>query len=144
MGLPERDPSGARSRATECEAGTGSNGHDALVEQIGGHRPKTFVRLSPAACWQVRAGRPLIDIKASGRYRVHTNKMSDGPTSTNEVICPVCGRPMVLLHTIRRAFAENLKVFKCKPCGFSTTEPASWTTPPSSQVSATTAARQKR
>ncbi len=35
---------------------------------------------------------------------------------------------MILLHTIRRAFAENLKVFKCKPCGFSTTKPASWTT----------------
>jgi len=30
---------------------------------------------------------------------------------------------MILLHTIRRAFAENLNVFKCKPCGFSTTEP---------------------
>jgi RNase P subunit RPR2 len=59
--------------------------------------------------------------------------MSDGPISMNEAICPVCGRPMILLHTIRRAFAENLKVFKCKPCGFSTTEPASWTTPPSSQ-----------
>jgi predicted RNA-binding Zn-ribbon protein involved in translation (DUF1610 family) len=42
--------------------------------------------------------------------------------STNEVICPVCGRAMILLHTIRRAFAENLFVFKCKPCGFSVTE----------------------
>jgi hypothetical protein len=37
---------------------------------------------------------------------------------------------MTLLHTIRRAFAEDLNVFQCKPCGFSTTEPVSWTTPP--------------
>jgi hypothetical protein len=42
---------------------------------------------------------------------------------------------MILLHTIRRAFAENLNVFKCKPCGFSMTEPVSWTTPSSSQDS---------
>jgi hypothetical protein len=59
--------------------------------------------------------------------------MSQDSTFTNEVICPVCGRPMTLLRTIRRAFAENLNVFKCKPCGFSTTEPVSWATPPSSQ-----------
>jgi hypothetical protein len=39
----------------------------------------------------------------------------------------MCGRPMALLHTIRRAFAENLNVFKCKPCGFSMTEPVRWT-----------------
>jgi hypothetical protein len=30
---------------------------------------------------------------------------------------------MMLLHTIRRAFAENLNVFKCKPCGFSMIDP---------------------
>jgi len=29
---------------------------------------------------------------------------------------------MILLHTIRHAFGENLNVFKCEPCGFSTTE----------------------
>jgi hypothetical protein len=29
---------------------------------------------------------------------------------------------MILLHTIRRRFAEDLNVFKCKPRGFSTTE----------------------
>jgi predicted RNA-binding Zn-ribbon protein involved in translation (DUF1610 family) len=52
-------------------------------------------------------------------------------TPTNETICPVCGQPMILLHVIRRAFAENLNVYKCKPCGFSMTEPASWTTRPS-------------
>ena len=40
-----------------------------------------------------------------------------------EVACPVCGHPMMLLHTIRRAFAENLNVFKCKPCGFSMIDP---------------------
>jgi hypothetical protein len=34
-----------------------------------------------------------------------------------------------LPHTIRRAFADDLNVFKCKPCGFSVTEPASWTAP---------------
>jgi hypothetical protein len=57
--------------------------------------------------------------------------MSEDHSSTNEVICPVSGRPMILLHTIWRAFGENLNVFKCEPCGFSTTEPMSWTTPPS-------------
>jgi len=36
---------------------------------------------------------------------------------------------MALLHVIRRALAENLNVFQCKPCGFSMTEPVSWTTP---------------
>jgi hypothetical protein len=53
----------------------------------------------------------------------------DATPTTNEVICPVCGRPMTLPHTIRRAFGENLNVFKCRPCGFSTTELVSWTTP---------------
>jgi predicted RNA-binding Zn-ribbon protein involved in translation (DUF1610 family) len=75
----------------------------------------------------------LIRVKAGVRHRVHRYAMSEDPTFTNEVFCPVCGRPMILLHTIRRAFAENLNVFKCKPCGFSTTEPVSWTTPSSSQ-----------
>jgi predicted RNA-binding Zn-ribbon protein involved in translation (DUF1610 family) len=46
-----------------------------------------------------------------------------------EMPCPVCGGPMILLHTIWRAFAENLNVFQCKPCGFSTTADA----PPSDQ-----------
>jgi predicted RNA-binding Zn-ribbon protein involved in translation (DUF1610 family) len=79
------------------------------------------------------AGGGLIHIKARVRHRVHKCSMSEDSTFTNEVICPVCGRPMILLRTIRRAFAENLNVFKCKPCGFSTTEPVSWATPPSSQ-----------
>jgi hypothetical protein len=56
--------------------------------------------------------------------------MSEDATLTNEVTCLVCGRPMAFLRTIRRAFGENLNVFQCKPCGFSSTEPVSWTTPP--------------
>jgi predicted RNA-binding Zn-ribbon protein involved in translation (DUF1610 family) len=96
----------------------------------------------PTAC---APAAPLINIKDRVRDYVPNYAMNENLTSANEVICPVCGRPMILLHTIRRAFAENLNVFKCKPCGFSTTEPVSWTTPPLSQnVSATTAARQKR
>jgi hypothetical protein len=47
-----------------------------------------------------------------------------------EALCPVCGQSMALLHEIRRAFAENLYVFECKPCGFSTTESASRTKTP--------------
>jgi predicted RNA-binding Zn-ribbon protein involved in translation (DUF1610 family) len=86
--------------------------------------------------------RPLIRVKAGTRHGVHKYAMSENLTSANEVICPVCGRPMILLHTIRRAFGENLNVFKCKPCGFSTTEPVSWTTPPLSRdVSARAAVR---
>jgi predicted RNA-binding Zn-ribbon protein involved in translation (DUF1610 family) len=38
---------------------------------------------------------------------------------TDEVICPVCGRSMILLQMIRRAFGENLNLFECTPCGFS-------------------------
>src|SRR5215469_16395840 len=87
----------------------------------------------------------LIRVNAGGRHRVHKYTMSENLTYTNEVICPVCGRPMILLHTIRRAFADDLNVFKCKPCGFSMTEPVSWTRPPSSMdVGAKAAAGQKR
>jgi hypothetical protein len=56
--------------------------------------------------------------------------VSENTTPEPEIICSVCGRPMILLHEIRRAFAENLYVFKCRPCGFSMTEPVSWTTRP--------------
>jgi hypothetical protein len=56
--------------------------------------------------------------------------MIEPAVPASEVICSVCGRPMILLHTIRRAFAEALYVWQCKPCGFSMTEPASWTTRP--------------
>jgi hypothetical protein len=56
--------------------------------------------------------------------------MTDKHTPEIKKVCPVCRRPMTLLHEITRAFAENLYVFKCKPCGFSMTEPASWTTHP--------------
>jgi hypothetical protein len=41
---------------------------------------------------------------------------------------------MTFLAMIRRALAEELGVFQCKPCGFSTTEPASWTKPPTSNI----------
>jgi hypothetical protein len=67
----------------------------------------------------------LICVKARVRQCIHKYVMSENPTFTNEVICSICGRPMTLLHTIRRAFAESLNVFKCKPCGFSMTEPVS-------------------
>jgi predicted RNA-binding Zn-ribbon protein involved in translation (DUF1610 family) len=42
---------------------------------------------------------------------------------TDEVICPVCGRSMILLQMIRRTFCENLNLFECTPCGFSMTDP---------------------
>jgi predicted RNA-binding Zn-ribbon protein involved in translation (DUF1610 family) len=74
-------------------------------------------------------GHPLINIKGGVRDYVRKCVMSENLTSTNEVVCPVCGRPMISLHTIRRDFAENLNVFKCQPCGFSTTEPVNCNTP---------------
>jgi predicted RNA-binding Zn-ribbon protein involved in translation (DUF1610 family) len=46
----------------------------------------------------------------------------------DEAVCPTCGQPMVLLHVIRRAFAESSNVFRCKPCGFSIIEAAQTTT----------------
>ncbi|HML14004.1 MAG TPA: hypothetical protein VK456_11895 [Xanthobacteraceae bacterium] len=30
--------------------------------------------------------------------------------------CPTCARPMTHAHTIRRAFAPNLHIFRCEPC----------------------------
>jgi hypothetical protein len=48
---------------------------------------------------------------------------------TDEVACPACGRRMTLLSTVRRAFAENLNVFKCR-CGLTLAKPESRTTPP--------------
>jgi hypothetical protein len=35
--------------------------------------------------------------------------MTESTIQAVEVICPVCGRPMTLLHTIRRAFAEKVE-----------------------------------
>lgn len=49
--------------------------------------------------------------------------------ATDKVTCPACGRSMTLLYTIRRAFAENLNVFKCR-CGLTLAKPESKTTPP--------------
>jgi hypothetical protein len=57
--------------------------------------------------------------------------MTEKPTPEVKRLCPVCRRPMILLHEITPTyFAENLYVFKCKPCGFSMTEPVSLTTRP--------------
>jgi predicted RNA-binding Zn-ribbon protein involved in translation (DUF1610 family) len=56
--------------------------------------------------------------------------MFDPNVPTAETICPVCGRSMIFLHEIRRAVSENLYVWQCKPCDFSMTGPASWTTQP--------------
>jgi hypothetical protein len=36
--------------------------------------------------------------------------------------CPACGQSMTLKRMIRRAFAENLEVRECKPCGLSVTQ----------------------
>jgi hypothetical protein len=57
--------------------------------------------------------------------------MTDKPTPEVKRLCPVCRRPMILLHEITPTyFAENLYVFKCGPCGLSMTEPVSLTTRP--------------
>ena len=42
--------------------------------------------------------------------------------SHNDHACPVCGRPMRLLTTIRRVPGEQTLVLQCRPCGLSTTE----------------------
>jgi hypothetical protein len=70
----------------------------------------------------------LIRVKVGLRHHVHRYPMSEDLTLSNEVACPVCGRPTTL-QIIRRAFAENLYAFECKPCGLSMTEPENSTTP---------------
>jgi hypothetical protein len=70
----------------------------------------------------------LTRIKAGPRSCVYRYAMSD-VTPTDKVTCPACGRRMTLLYTIRRAFAENLNVFKCR-CGLTLAKPESKTTPP--------------
>jgi hypothetical protein len=62
----------------------------------------------------------LIRVKVALRRRVHKAPMSEDFIPSNEVACPVCGRPMTL-QIIRRAFAENLYAFECRPCGLSMT-----------------------
>jgi hypothetical protein len=42
--------------------------------------------------------------------------------SNTDHACPVCGRPMRLLTTIRRVPGEQTLVLQCGPCGLSTTE----------------------
>jgi hypothetical protein len=51
--------------------------------------------------------------------------MSEDP---NDLACPVYGRPMTS-QIIRRAFAEHLYAFECKPCGLSMTKSESSTSP---------------
>jgi Na+/H+ antiporter NhaD/arsenite permease-like protein len=76
------------------------------------------------ACVQVNAPIALhacrrSTIKDGVRDCVHKYAMSENLTSTtNGAICPVCGPPIILLHTIKRAFAEDQNVFKCKPRSF--------------------------
>jgi hypothetical protein len=70
----------------------------------------------------------LIRVKVALLHRVHKAPMSENVMPTNDVVCPICGRPMAL-QIIRRAFAENLYAFECKPCGLSMTESESSTTP---------------
>ena len=69
-----------------------------------------------------------INVKVGVRHRVHKHPMSEDLTPSNEVTCPVCGKPMTL-QIIRRAFTENLYAFQCKSCGLLMTEPESSTTP---------------
>jgi hypothetical protein len=52
------------------------------------------------------------------------NAMSEDPIPSNEVACPVCGRPMTS-RIISRAFAEHLYTFECKRCGLLMTQPES-------------------
>jgi uncharacterized Zn finger protein len=40
---------------------------------------------------------------------------------SDELACPVCGRPMRLLTVIRRVPGEQTLVLQCRPCGLSTT-----------------------
>jgi hypothetical protein len=40
----------------------------------------------------------------------------------DDLLCPVCGRPMRLLATIRRVPDGQTLVLQCRPCGLSTTE----------------------
>jgi hypothetical protein len=70
----------------------------------------------------------LICVKVALRHRVHKAPMSEDFTPSNEVACPICGRPMTF-QIIRRAFTEDLYAFECTPCGLSMTEPESSTTP---------------
>ncbi len=44
---------------------------------------------------------------------VHNLQMTQSIAPEVETICPVSGQPMVLLHVIRRAFAEHANVLRC-------------------------------
>lgn len=58
-----------------------------------------------ARCNRTVEPRPRINVNGGVGDCVH--KMSENFTFTNEAICPVCERPMILLHAIRRAFADH-------------------------------------
>jgi hypothetical protein len=87
----------------------------------------TLVQLTDSPGWG-RANK-----KSTGETRWPARRHSQTPKI--EVVCPVCGRSMTYLHTIRRAFADDLVAFKCNPCGFSMTERAS-DTPPAQRTAA--------
>jgi hypothetical protein len=80
--------------------------------------------------WHIFSPSGLIYRNALSGMPSRIDFMIDSVRPIVETICPSCGREMILLHEIRRAFAENLNVFQCKPCAFSMTEPASWITRP--------------
>ena len=64
---------------------------------------------------------PLIFLNVGTERRPYRYGMTDAAPSEDQ-FCPVCDGPMRLLTTIRSAFAEDRRVFQCKPCGLSTTE----------------------
>jgi hypothetical protein len=70
----------------------------------------------------------LIRVKVALCHPVHKALMSEDYTPSNEVACPICGRPMTF-QIIRRPFTESLYAFDCKPCGLSMTAPESSTSP---------------
>jgi C4-type Zn-finger protein len=42
--------------------------------------------------------------------------------SKDDLLCPVCSKPMRLMTIIRRVPGEQTFVLQCKPCGLSTTK----------------------
>jgi hypothetical protein len=72
---------------------------------------------------EVKAMVPLILLNVGTERRPYRYGMTDAAPSEDR-FCAVCDGPMRLLTTIRSAFAEDRRVFQCKPCGLSTTETA--------------------
>ena len=90
-------------------------------------QPRSVIALSPGSAYV--GGITGNGQRASVAERQHCapacNKVGvDMPDQKfDEVACPVCGRPMIVKHLIRRSFGENLHVLRCDPCGFATVEP---------------------